>query len=46
MALPQGAMGRWAVERVLEPAPSPDPAQERLRCPLVVRASVAPPRTP
>lgn len=47
--LPHYEMGRWAVEHLLD-AVSGDsagrPEQHRIRCPLVVRESVAPPQRP
>ena len=46
LVLPHRAMGEWAVERWLagEPRRPPHPTVE-LDCPLVERASIAPPRT-
>jgi len=44
MMLPHEAMGRWAVERLLGPAPrARSPGKVTLECPLVERNSVAPP---
>ena len=42
MELPHAAMGLRAVEWLLT-QPTPDPVREALACPLVARASVAPP---
>jgi LacI family transcriptional regulator len=46
MALPHYEMGRWAVLKLLEELENPGAprAQEKIACPLVERASVAPPR--
>jgi len=44
MALPHAAMGRWAIEQLLN-APWPEhrtPPQQRLQCPIVERGSVGP----
>jgi LacI family transcriptional regulator len=46
MALPHYEMGRWAVLKLLEEVENPGAprTQEKIACPLVERASVAPPR--
>jgi LacI family transcriptional regulator len=46
MALPHYEMGRWAVLKLLDELENPGAprAQEKIACPLVERASVAPPR--
>jgi LacI family transcriptional regulator len=46
MQLPHDAMGRWAVEHLLGvlSGTTKGPQQQRMKCPLVVRHSVAPPR--
>lgn len=47
LVLPHRAMGEWAVERVLGGAAGAEPHEVvALDCPLVERASVAPPRAP
>lgn len=44
--LPHYEMGRWALQRLLGPSPTDDegPWPHRMRCPLVRRQSVGPPR--
>lgn len=46
LALPHYEMGRWAVLKLLAELDNPGeaPAHEKIRCPLVERGSVAPPR--
>jgi LacI family transcriptional regulator len=43
MVLPHDEMARWAVDRLLSPAPTV-PLRMKLECEMVERASIAPPR--